>query len=184
MLTSLFFGVALPLWFASIYEPILFISIFIGCISLAAAVIATIGYLLDSSCRDEFFFEFLGTKNGKIMIVVLAINVIFMIFAPSKKFMQYSMYGLAGYNLTVTLAETPLGKKTIDAASNGTEKVVNATGKVFDATLSNTLGISGLLNAWIEKKTYDIQKDMRADIGVPDSIPTIAKPDSTKAVPK
>lgn len=175
MLTSLFFGVALPLWFASIYEAILIISILIGCVSLAGAFVAIIGYLLDPTLRGELFYKFLGTKNGKIMIVLLALNVIVMILAPSKKFMQYTMYGIAGYNATVTLAETPLGKKTIQVASNGTEKVVNATGKVFDSTLSNTLGLSGLLNTWVEKKTKEMELEMQKDIVATDSLITKKK---------
>lgn len=165
MLFDLLLGIALPLYIANVYQTIIGISIFGAIISTLLTPIV-IGYYYDTSHNEFNLNDMYNAKIKKFLIFLWAFNLMFAIFSPSEKFVQYTMYGIAGYNATTIIAETPLGKKTIQVASNGTNKIVNATGQVFDSSLSNTLNLSSLLNTWIEKKSKEIKMDMEKDLNV------------------
>ena len=163
MLLDLLLGVALPLYVANVYQTIVGISIF--CVILSILIVVGVMCYYFDTCDSEFnMTDMYNTKLKKFLIFIYAFNLLFAIFSPTEKFVQYTMYGIAGYNATTIIAETPIGQKAIQVASNGANKIVNASGQVFDSSLSNTLNLSTLLNTWIEKKSKELKMDMEKDL--------------------
>lgn len=171
MLIDLFLGVALPLWFATVYANI-------GTLVVLTAVILTIGLVMFNAVTmpdgdSGWWLITKGYPHYKKVMAVHIFNVLLILFlaiAPDEKFVKYTMYGIAAYNGANTLAETDIGKKTIQVASDGTNKVIGATSQVFDSSVSNVTGVSGLLNVWIAKKTQEFKLDMEKDLNPTDTI--------------
>ena len=164
MIWDLLLGVGLPLWFASIYHNVIVVLTVLTVVSAILIAIVTIGWGYGEDTWILIDPDVTYKKSVVGLHILFVVCGFIICIAPSNKFVQYTCYGIAGYNATTTLAATPLGQRTIQVVSNGSGKVVDATGKVFDSSVNNLTGMSGLLNVWIEKKTKEFKSEVDNDV--------------------